>query len=254
MSNPSEQPGPTQVTANIKLDLGGIELEAQLTVPTRPTPLRVLLPMVHALTNAIVDAAAQKVEEEGKIISCKKGCGACCRQMVPIAPSEARRLRELVQELPEPRRSAILARFAVAKQRMEAAGLWQKMNARDHLPQSELQPLGLEYFALGVPCPFLEEESCSIHQDRPTSCREYLVTSPAENCSRPSAETIRKVPLPGKVWTALARLDGLAPGARYLRWVPLIQALEHAEANPDDPPDRPGPDWLTELFQYLINK
>ncbi|HEY5241787.1 MAG TPA: YkgJ family cysteine cluster protein [Polyangiaceae bacterium] len=28
-----------------------------------------------------------------------------------------------------------------------------------------------------VSCPFLEEESCSIHPDRPPICREYLVTS-----------------------------------------------------------------------------
>ena len=38
--------------------------------------------------------------------------------------------------------------------------------------------LGREYFQLGIPCPFLEEESCSIYHDRPITCREYLVTSP----------------------------------------------------------------------------
>ncbi len=41
------------------------------------------------------------------------------------------------------------------------------------------------YFHLGIACPFLEDESCSIHADRPISCREYLVTSPAVNCADP---------------------------------------------------------------------
>jgi Fe-S-cluster containining protein len=36
-----------------------------------------------------------------------------------------------------------------------------------------------------MPCPFLEDESCSIHPDRPLVCREYLVTSPAELCAGP---------------------------------------------------------------------
>ena len=53
---------------------------------------------------------------------------------------------------------------------------------------------------------------------------------------------------------ALARLEGVAAGAKYIRWVPLIQSLEFAAAHPEEPADRPGPEWLTELFQYLTKK
>src|SRR3954447_24942564 len=91
------------------------------------------------------------------------------------------------------------------------------------------------YFALGMACPFLEDESCSIHPDRPIACREYLVTSPAENCSHPSAETVRCVKPPRSIWAQLARFDSVEPGAEHLRWVPLIVAPEWAENHPGEP-------------------
>ena len=59
--------------------------------------------------NAVVAAA-----EAGKAISCHKGCGACCRQLVPISRTEGERLVTLVDAMPEPRRAAVLARFADA--------------------------------------------------------------------------------------------------------------------------------------------
>jgi Fe-S-cluster containining protein len=242
---------PPSVTASIKLSVGDYQLDAQVTVPTKPTPLRLMLPVVHALANAVVDVAVKAVEQEGKAVSCKKGCGACCRQLVPIAEIEARRIRDLVNDLPEPRRSEVRRRFADGQQRLEAAGLWQELRDRQQWGEGESKHLGLDYFAQGVACPFLEEESCSIHPERPVSCREYLVTSPAANCSTPSAETVRMVPLPAKVWTALARLDAPPAGAKFIRWVPLIQSLEWADAHPEEPAERPGPDWLREFFDHL---
>jgi Fe-S-cluster containining protein len=253
MSTPSEQP-PATVTATIKLSIGDFQLDAQVTVPTKPTPLRVMLPMVHALADAVVDVAVKSVQEEGKTVSCKKGCGACCRQLVPIAEIEARQLRDLVNDMPEPRRTEIRRRFGEAQRRLEAAGLWQKLLNRQQMAEGESRRLGLDYFAQSVACPFLEEESCSIHPDRPISCREYLVTSPAANCAQPSAETVRMAPMPAKVWTALARLDAPPAGAKFIRWVPLIQSLAWADANPEQPAERPGPQWLRELFDHLTRK
>jgi Fe-S-cluster containining protein len=252
MTTPNQQPA--TVTANIKMKVGDLQMDAKMTVPTRPTSLRMMLPLVHVLADATVALGVKAVAEAGNAVSCKKGCGACCRQLVPIAEIEARRLRDLVNAMPEPRRSQIRGRFEEARRRFEAAGLWQKMRARDQWVAGESNGFGLDYFAHGVPCPFLEDESCSIHPDRPISCREYLVTTPAENCSKPTAETIDMVPLPGKVWTALARLDRPPAGAKFLRWVPLILSLEWAEAHPEEPAERPGHEWLGELIDNLNTK
>lgn len=253
MSN--QQPTvPESVTANVTLSGPDWQLQAKMTVPTGATRLRQLLPMVESMTDAMVSTAAQAEADQGRPISCKKGCGACCRQLVPISEVEARHIREVVSKLPEPRRTTVLARFAEARRQLEASGLLDSLNKRADWSDGEGRAIGLRYFAQGIPCPFLEEESCSIYHDRPVTCREYLVTSPAENCARPSPETVRMVRMPMKVWTALARFDPVSPTARYVRWVPLILAPEWAEAHPEELPPRPGPDWLRQLFDHLTRR
>ena len=50
------------------------------------------------------------VAARGEAISCKAGCGACCRQLVPVSETEAHHLRDVVEAMPEPRRAAVTAR------------------------------------------------------------------------------------------------------------------------------------------------
>jgi Fe-S-cluster containining protein len=208
--------------------------------------------MVQSFTDAVVEASVTATEEQGQKISCKKGCGACCRQLVPIAETEARHIRDVIAALPEPRQTEIRARFTEARRRLEAAGLLEKLLHTDQQwVEGESVSFGLQYFRQGIPCPFLEEESCSIYADRPIACREYLVTSPAENCARPTAETVQCIKLPLKVWTAVARCDKVPPSARFIRWAPLILAPEWAETHAEEPPPRPGPELLKELFEYM---
>jgi hypothetical protein len=99
-----------------------------------------------------------------------------------------------------------------------------------------------------MPCPFLEEESCSIHPARPTACREYLVTSAASHCARPSAETVDVVALPAKVSRTVMQLDAAAAGAKA-GWVALALALDPAEAHVAVAPCRPGRVWLEQFFR-----
>ncbi len=245
---------PEMVAANLQMAGPDWELRTAMSVPAGPTRLGELLPLVHSFADAVVDSVAKEVEARGEKISRKKGCGACCRQLVPIAEAEARRLHALVERLPEPRRKDVRARFAGARYRLEAAGLLEGLHHADQWSDGEGRSFGLAYFRQGIPCPFLEEESCSIHADRPIACREYLVTSPAEDCARPTAETVACVKLPFKVWTAIAHFDQVPPSARFIRWVPLILALEWAEAHPGEPAPRPGPDLLREFFDHLTGK
>ncbi len=137
--------------------------------------------------------------------------------------------------------------------RLEEAGLTAVLLGSGGMTLEERRSVGLAYLAQGVACPFLEEESCSIHPDRPIVCREYLVTSPAEHCSRPTSETVHCVPIPAKVSSALNRIGtGTkdAPGP----WVPLSLALDWAAGHPDDLAPRPGPQWVSELLEQLTGK
>jgi len=103
---------------DVEIKLGDRNLAAKFSVPAGPTRLMDLLPIVQRVADAIVDSAVADVEQQGKSISCKKGCGTCCRQLVPISEVEARRIRDLVYNFPEPRRSQVLARFAEARSRL----------------------------------------------------------------------------------------------------------------------------------------
>jgi Fe-S-cluster containining protein len=239
-------------TATIELSLSGVPVQAEITVPTGPTrPLR-MIPIFHALADTIVEVALKSLEQQGVQVSCREGCGACCRQLVPIAPVEALRLRNLINDLPEPRRSTVRARFADARLTLRQAGLLEKLRNPEGFSDDELRPMGLEYFRQGIPCPFLEREACSIYADRPVACREYLVTSPAEHCADPSPETVHCVRLAAKVSTAVARM-GQPPGGRFIRWVPMVLADERAETHHEEP-SRPGPELLQELFDQLLDQ
>src|SRR4051812_40980375 len=96
-------------TADIRLSIGGQPLHLDIAVPAGPAPLGDLLPVFHGLANVEVDVAVAAVERQGQTISCCKGCGACCRQPVPITETEARALVRLVDGMPEPRRSQVRA-------------------------------------------------------------------------------------------------------------------------------------------------
>jgi Fe-S-cluster containining protein len=110
---------------------------------------------------------------------------------------------------------------------------------------------GMTYFRLGISCPFLEKESCSIYSDRPILCREFLVTSPAENCSQPTPETVHRVRLPLQLMTTVARFMPELDPPRFVLPVPLILALDWADDNPDASPLRTGIEWLSEIVNRL---
>lgn len=239
------------VTANVKLSSPDWSMDFKLTVPAGPTTLKEILPLAQSLSEAVVNAASHELEQRGVKISCCKGCGACCRQLVPVAEVEARRLAELVEAMPEPRRSQIKARFDDALRRFDEAGLLEKLHDVERWHQEGCIEFGMEYFRQGVPCPFLEDESCSIHPDRPLKCREFLVTSPAINCQTPTAETVQSVMLPLRVAPAVAEFQVVETSPHLVRWVPLILALEWGATHPDPPATQTGPEILSQLIDNM---
>jgi len=244
---------PEFLTASFVMVLAGKHLDISINAPIGPTRLATMLPLIQSVTDLIVESAIEACTEKGLNVSCKKGCGACCVQVVPLAQMEARHIRELLERMPEPRRSVIRNRFAEGERRLQEAGLLERFLDTSKLSEAELQSLGLDYFHQRLQCPFLEEQSCSIHADRPIRCREYLVTSPAEHCANPTAQLVRRLALPGNVLATLIHMEkGLNAGAS--RWVPLILSLRWAETHQDKPAERPGTELVRELFESLSEK
>jgi Fe-S-cluster containining protein len=222
----------------------------RLDVPARPVAARVMMPAFRAITDLAVQQAVERVEARGEPVSCRDGCSACCNQLVPVGPVEAHMIAALVDSLPEPRRGMVHSRFAAAEARLAA---WSRRGELDNVdcPRDvAAYQLGIEYFRLVIPCPFLDDGRCSIYQDRPLACREYLVTSPAENCARQddAAPVIDVVPGP-HASQALARLahEGAAP----LQRVPLTLALSWAAAHPEMPDNLPGRIWMERFVARL---
>ena len=176
-------------TVTVTLDVFGQPLSDDFPVPEGPTRPRRLLPVVRALADALVDASVRRSVELGKPVSCRVGCCACCHQTVSVARTEAYALRELVDSMPEPRRTEIRARFDEAVRRLVEAGLHARMGALSSTAPADIEQLALAYLRLGIPCPFLEKDgkqpvhlddgTCSIYDDRPIACRDYPGHLPA---------------------------------------------------------------------------
>ena len=239
------------MTANATLALFGRPVEIAVTAPVEKVQFSALLPLIQQLAEMVVDVAVAECRAQAVGITCKKGCGACCIQAVPLAPAEARAIRDLIEELPEPQRTAVRERFRANRDGLEEAGLLGTFMDTSGLDDSQILELGRQYLSLQMPCPFLENDACSIHPQRPVRCREYLVTSQAEFCAGPEPHQITRVSLPAEVFRSMLAVGGETAARGKARWVPMTIAPEWADAHPDNSIPRPGTDLVRELFETL---
>ena len=206
-------------------------VQAALSVKTTAAPIETWLPFLRMLANKAARSAEEAAERAGRRVSCKKGCGACCRQLVAISLVEARALAKLVADMPEPRQAEIRRRFTEALDRIAGSGvlgrdfsIGQEFD-ESPLIETEQQRLGAAWFGLGVACPFLENESCSIHDSRPLVCREYQVTSPSDGCARLYREPVERVEMSVHLGQSLARATAKI-AAVSVAMIPLVMALQ----------------------------
>ena len=216
------------------LRIDGEPLRVSAPQPPARARLDELLPAMQAIDNSAIDHAVRKAEAAGKHVTCAKGCSACCRaQPVPVTPPETHALLLLVETMPAPRRREVEARFTDRVARLREAGLADAFLQRDpDLSPDGARTLARDYFALGLVCPFLEDDACSIHPRRPFVCRQYLVTSDPALCADPFENPVEVVPMPLQAATAMLSASSEAMGAPQ-HTVPLTLALEHARLHRD---------------------
>ncbi len=239
MTQTAQDPPEGYDTAVVHLWILGEELTFPVRVPLGPRRPIDLLPAARELTHRATAAALAHARAQGREISCRPGCGACCRQLVALSVVEAQALAGAVADLPPDRQREVRGRFASALLRLEEAGLLDPraprggralVAASEGGRRAQVEEVSRRYFALGIPCPFLEGESCSVHPERPLVCREYHVTSPAERCADLYRSPLEKVEPPLHMGEALARAAHRAAGTGP-RTLPLVLALEWLEAH-----------------------
>ncbi len=151
----------------------------EVLVPRGPMRLKDLVPIAQQVARENVDRAFAHEKNKGNEVSCKSGCAACCRQIVPISAPEAFRQAEHVLGLDPPRRDRNLARIDAVDGELQATGLLDELAALAGGTHPSREDLGNRYFDRRIACPFLHEESCSVYAERPLVCRHYAVTTPA---------------------------------------------------------------------------
>ena len=247
--NPAVNVRPVEV----RMTVGGRPLKMRVDVPTGPITPAALLPLYRSLVDRLMVMSFKATEEAGKPISCRKGCAACCRQVVAVSALEARELMKAVQRLPEPLQSRVRQRFAEARRRLqaEAPHLIPRLQYPQEFPldQAATFEMAREYLRLWIDCPFLEDEACTIYHERPVTCRQYAVVSAPEHCATLSDDVRALEPTGGAAsqWMPVWERTRAGHPANYIA---LVVAPDFVEEHPAEPPARPG----TEIFNEFITR
>lgn len=242
------------VEVNFTLDIGSERFDASAVVPAGKTNLTQMLPILQDLSNDIIHSAAHSVESEGHSVSCRPKCAACCRQLIPLTIFEAQLVADWIHTLPEERQAELAARFEATLVQLENAGILPRLDPSVRSQdKSKSRALALEYLRLRVPCPFLEEELCIIHPIRPAACREYLVTSPPENCIDPFLFPVVALAQPLKFSHVLANLGAQVdpPSGGWMPLVFLFQWIKAGKGDPGKVVTGTGPDLLYGILERL---
>jgi Fe-S-cluster containining protein len=239
--NTDQTPHPDTDICNIHLKMLGEARVFPVTVRLgKRVPLD-LLPAARELTMQVTAVVVDQARAKGREISCKAGCNACCRHFMTISVVEVLSLVDLVAALTPKQQRTIHQRFSDAVRRLESARLLDPNRLKglcnmtldiegEITRQDAAYEIGKRYFELGIPCPFLEHELCSIYPDRPLVCREYHVTSPSENCANVYREKVDSVQPTVHMSRVLSRAANRIAATIPIT-IPLVLSFEWAEVN-----------------------
>lgn len=244
----------TRVSANFKLKIGEDLLPMEASVPEARVTALELIPVFQKLTDQSVAHCIEMTERKGRKISCKAGCGACCKQPIPVTLLEVEFLSQLVKNMPEQQQQRIRGRFAHHIKAVTDAGLLDRLKDISNLATEQKHQLAKDYFQLGLECPFLENQSCGIYQDRPLQCREFLVTSDPRFCAELDPVGIEHVEQPISMAAALRKLSLDSQNEAGRGWVLLIFALDLAKSRRLRFKKKWGKEWLETFIRYVIGK
>jgi Fe-S-cluster containining protein len=165
--------------------------------------------MQIGITNNIVLHSIEQSVKTRKHISCKAGCGSCCAHAVPVTKLEALNLANVVKNIPGSRQPRIRQRFADSQSALATAGLEGAFREITNL----------------------DKQSCSIYQDRPLECRDYLITFAPKHCEQLNAEKIQPIDSKLRLTPALTKQSQECFGEKSDGWIPMLYCLDWAKSD-----------------------
>lgn len=145
---------------------------------------------LHEKVDALNARLIAETARLGRPVTCQgKGCCACCYEPVYCSSDEA---HHLLEDLTGEQRAAVTERLKLAINKVESEGiLWKAM------------PPVMQWLAMKLPCPLLENGVCMAYPNRPISCRSHFAVNPAEWCATHREE--QKYPASNEVSAAIGQ-------------------------------------------------
>jgi Fe-S-cluster containining protein len=190
----------------------------EITVPDEPLRLVDIVPLVHRITDQIVQSTINHSEQP---VTCSKGCGVCCKQLVPLSIPEVFFIVDRLLKMPLTSRTKILTKFDSIEKILNNANFTDILRTIDQTKDD--RNIAQKYFHLGLDCPFLEQGACAIHLWRPVVCREFNSLSDPSLCSDPFKYKVKALSYPQRPSAILAKLySSLTDSPPVLAPTPLL--------------------------------
>ncbi|MFN3219892.1 MAG: hypothetical protein ACE367_25670 [Acidimicrobiales bacterium] len=106
-----------------------------------------------------------------------------------MTAAEVRSVVAAIERLPAQRRADVARRIAEVNDAFADAGVAAADFTAAGGDLDARHVVAMRYFRLDQPCPLLFDGVCSVRDDRPLACREYLVTSDPAHCGQPGDTT-----------------------------------------------------------------
>lgn len=193
---------------SLELDYLDEPLHFCIGVAQEQARLADIVPPARTVSTKLALAMLEKLRRDGKTVPCCKGCSACCSFLIPLSVPEVFRLRQEVLAMPASRGGAVLQSCLSAAKRI-LDNKTSDFNAEELIQingPTQISRLGKWYTSLKLSCPFLSDGLCTIYLQRPTACREYIVTGSAQLCKAEWTDESQVVPMPINILDALAQL------------------------------------------------
>ncbi|PSK84473.1 YkgJ family cysteine cluster protein [Prolixibacter denitrificans] len=110
----------------------------------------------YSVIDSLLEAFQHRVESSGSHIDCRRGCSWCCHQQVLVMPAEMLLIADYIRtNFDDEAKESILSRAIEKDEKVQSLTAERALQVK-------------------IPCPLLQDGSCSVYAVRPMACRIYL--------------------------------------------------------------------------------